>query len=133
MRVNDRWRCREGESMAGRLSLVLVAALASAGCASVPDRPARSTLGCARAVVMEKVPAGLADKRAHCVAAAMIARYCSRPEAVMASLGKEVKDLFGRGDAEWADLRADREGLRCAKGGVDDKSVLECCLAVTVP
>jgi hypothetical protein len=113
---------------------VAVMALALCGCVSVPDRPSRSTLGCAQAIVSTRVPSGLADKPTHCIAAAMIARYCSRTEAALASIGKEVKDLFSAGDAEWADLRADREGLRCAMGPGDDSAVGECCrLATGVP
>ena len=101
------------------------------GCATTPDRPVASTLGCARAVMTVRVPQGLADKQTHCMAAAMIARHCSRPEAALVSIGKEFKDLFSAGDAEWADLRADREGLRCAKGQGDDSAVGECCRMAT--
>lgn len=60
----------------------------------------------------------------------MIARYCSKTEATLASIGKEVRDLFGPGDADWADLRADRAGLRCA-GEAGDDAVAQCCLAAT--
>jgi hypothetical protein len=77
------------------------------------------------------VPQGLADKQTHCMAAAMIARYCSRPEAALLSIGKEFKDLFSAGDAEWADLQADRQGLRCAAGQGDDAAVGECCRQAT--
>lgn len=79
----------------------------------------------------DRVPQGLADKPTHCMAAAMIARYCSNTEAALASIGKEIKDLFGAGDAEWADLQADREGIRCAKGSGDDAAVGECCRLAT--
>jgi hypothetical protein len=111
-----------------------VVALALGGCVSAPDRPSRSTLGCVQTVVSARVPSGLADKPTHCMAAAMIARYCSRSEAALASIGKELKDVFSAGDAEWADLQADREGLRCAKVPGDDSAVGECCrLATSVP
>lgn len=121
----SRWWTRRAMSLA---AAVLV--LAAAGCAAVPDRPARSTLGCARAVVA-RVPDGLTDKATHCMAAAMISRYCSRTEAALASIGKEVQDLFGRGDAEWADLRADRAGLRCAASASNDAGLGDCCLSAT--
>ena len=110
---------------------VVLAALVLAGCVSAPDRPARSTLGCAQAVMRERVPQGLADKPTHCMAAALITRYCSRSEAALASIGKELKDLFGAGDADWADLQADREGWRCAKAPGDDSAVGECCRLAT--
>jgi len=99
------------------------------GCASAGGRPAQSTIGCARAVVSRHVPAGQPDKLTHCVAAAMIARYCSGTEAVLASVGKEAADLLGPGDADWADWRADRTGLRCARNAADDMAVTQCCLA----
>ncbi|MEQ1580937.1 MAG: hypothetical protein ABL964_10120 [Steroidobacteraceae bacterium] len=79
----------------------------------------------------DRVPQGLADKPTHCVAAAMIARYCSRTEAALASIGKELKDVFSAGDAERADLQADRAGLRCAKEAGDDAAVGECCRLAT--
>lgn len=110
---------------------LILAAWCLGGCVAAPGRPSRSTLGCAQAVLAVRVPQGLADKPAHCLAAAMIARYCSRPEAALVSVGKEFKDLFSAGDAEWADLQADREGLRCAKGPGDDSAVGECCRVAT--
>lgn len=106
---------------------LVLAALFLGGCVAAAGRPSRSTLGCAQAVLTVRVPQGLADKLAHCMAAAMIARHCSRPEAALVSIGKEFKDLFSAGDADWADLQADREGLRCAKDPGDDMAVGECC------
>ena len=114
-----------------KTAAIAVVALVLGGCVVVPDRPALSTLGCARAVLRDRVPPGLEDKPTHCMAAAMIARYCSRSEAALASIGKELKDLFSAGDAEWADLQADREGLHCAKGPGGDSAVRECCQLAT--
>ncbi len=111
--------------------MTILLALPLCACVSVADRPSRSTLGCAQEVVRSRVPAGLADKPTHCIAAAMVARYCSRTEAMLVSIGKEAQDLFGAGDAEWADLRADRAGLRCAAGAANDGAVVECCRAAT--
>ncbi len=117
--------------MAARTMVAILAALPLCACVTVAERPARSTVGCAQSVVRSRVPAGLADKPTHCIAAAMIARYCSRTEATLVSIGKEAQDLFGAGDAEWADLRADRAGLRCAAEAGDDGAVVECCRAET--
>ena len=83
------------------------------------------------AAVVARLPDGLTDKATHCMAAAMISRYCSSTEAVMASIGKELRDLFSRGDAEWADLTADRAGLRCAASAVGEAAMGECCLSAT--
>lgn len=103
--------------------------LCLAGCASNPERPAVSTVGCAEAVVAA-LPAGLTDPERHCVVSAGIAQRCSRFEAWLAGWGKEVRDAFGHGDASWADLQADRAGRRCAaaEGGTD--ALVDCCRQV---
>jgi hypothetical protein len=71
--------------------------------------------------------AGLPDSKAHCEAAGLIARYCSVTEAALASVGKEVRDLFTGGDAEWRDLMSDRRGIRCARSSGSDAELVECC------
>lgn len=80
-----------------------------------------------RAVLDAKLPAGLPDERAHCLAAGLIARYCSVSEAYLAGIGKELRDLLGPGDAEWADWRADRTGIACAKSAAGDSELVSCC------
>ena len=42
-------------------------------------------------------------------------------------LGKELRDAFGRGDADWSDWRATRSGVRCATPGSDVASIIACC------
>jgi len=99
-------------------------------CASIPNPPPRlgaSSYSCMEAVVKDKLPARSPDKRAHCLAAGLIARYCSRSEAYIAGAGKEVRDMFTGGDAEWADWRADRAGIRCALHAADDPALAACC------
>ncbi|HEX9773719.1 MAG TPA: hypothetical protein VGA44_09650 [Steroidobacteraceae bacterium] len=108
-------------------AIVVVAFLA--GCAAAPERPARSTVGCAKAALERHLPPGLPDKLAHCVAAGVIARDCSPTEAQLAALGKELRDAFGPGDAEWSDWRAARAGVRCAREQADDAAIVECCKA----
>lgn len=76
--------------------------------------------------VRDGLPAGLPDARAHCLASGWIAQRCSRVEAYLAALGKEVRDLFDGGDAQWSDWRADRAGLRCAKQG-QGADLAACC------
>lgn len=98
-------------------------------CATSPDRPAKSSYGCMVAV-RDSLPPGLPDKRAHCLASALIAQQCSVFEAYLAGAGKEFRDMFSANDtAEWADWKADRVGIACAKQhhGVDD--IGECCKA----
>jgi hypothetical protein len=108
--------------------ILLVAALTA--CTSVPNKPirlSRSSVGCMQAVIREKVAEDLPEKRAHCLGAGLIARYCSITEAYMAGSGKELGDLVGRGDAEWEDWRADRSGISCARSATNDEQVEECC------
>jgi hypothetical protein len=67
------------------------------------------------------------DARAHCMAAGLIATHCSVTEAWLASLGKELLDLLGPGDAEWADLAADRRGIACARQTPSNAAFEACC------
>jgi hypothetical protein len=92
-------------------------------------RASHSSLGCMR-VALTKHPLDRADDaQAHCVAAGLIALHCSPAEAWLASLGKEVSDVFGRGKAELRDLRADRAGIRCAYSATATAGVVDCCQA----
>lgn len=79
------------------------------------------------AVVRDHIPSTLPDKRAHCLASGLIARHCSVGEAYMAGAGKEIRDLLGHGDAEWADWQADRRGIACARRALSDEQVAACC------
>lgn len=104
----------------------------AAGCATAPGvtRLNDSSLGCMRSVVATKLPPHISDKHAHCLAAGFIARYCSRPEAYVASWGKEFTDLFnGSNDFEWADLEADRLGIHCERASDSDQALEQCCVA----
>jgi hypothetical protein len=69
----------------------------------------------------------LDDRAAHCRAAGYIARHCSVGEAAMASIGKELRDMFGPGDAQWHDLASDRRGIACAKRSASDAEFEDCC------
>jgi hypothetical protein len=80
-----------------------------------------------RAVVEQKLPAAVPEKRAHCLASGLIARYCSVSEAHLAGAGKELRDLLGEGDAESSDLRANRAGIDCARRSQDDQELVRCC------
>src|SRR5215216_6785479 len=115
-----------------RLAAAVVVMANLTACATVADRPprlARSSYGCMEAVLHEKLPANLPDKRAHCLAGGLISRYCSITEAYLAGAGKEVRDSLGHGDAEWQDWQADRVGIECARQSADDSALAECCSA----
>ncbi|MGH8186767.1 MAG: hypothetical protein ACREUC_09405 [Steroidobacteraceae bacterium] len=75
----------------------------------------------------QKLPTALPEKRAHCLASGLIARYCSVGEAHLAGAGKELRDLLGAGDAESSDLRANRAGIDCARHAQDDQELARCC------
>jgi hypothetical protein len=107
------------------LPIFLLMVLLSA-CTSLQPRPAASMLGCMQAA-RAQLPDDGADKRLHCLASAQIARQCSVTEAYLAAMGKEVRDLFGAGDAEWADWRADRVGVYCGRSSEDVTAVEACC------
>jgi hypothetical protein len=112
------------------LATLLVASLGAAGCAPLAtseQRPARSSLSCMRAAIADQDLADLPDAQAHCIAAGLIARRCSVSESMLASLGKEIEDLLGAGDAEWRDLGADRRGMNCARRATSDTDLRTCC------
>lgn len=104
--------------------LVMLSALGA--CATSPDRPAVSSYACMVAV-RDSVPKQSYDKRAHCLTAGRIAQRCSVFEANLAGIGKEVSDIFNHGDPSWADLRADRVGIRCAASSADPQRLAACC------
>jgi hypothetical protein len=111
--------------------IALFAAATVAACAPLPHRETRashSSLGCMHAALRERLPDGLSDAQTHCIAAGLIARYCSVTEATLASVGKELRDLLGSGDAEWRDLQSDRRGVDCARTAGTDASLQVCCL-----
>ncbi len=113
-------------------AMAALIALAVAGCAALPDAPPRlgaTPLGCMRTTVATKVPGEYGDPHKHCLAAGMIARYCSPAEAKLASWGKEMDDALGRGDADRRDLDADYAGIRCAREARDDAALQRCCAA----
>jgi hypothetical protein len=113
------------------MAAVLLVMANLTACASIANRPprlAQSSYGCMDAVIKEKLPANLPDKRAHCIAGGLISRYCSITEAYLAGAGKEMRDLFSSSDtAEWKDWQADRAGIECARETQDDAAVAQCC------
>ena len=123
MKANDALRC----SVAARIGIWSVCLLLClAGCATTPDRAARSSVSCANAVAAA-LPDGLTDPEKHCVASAGITQRCSRLEAWLAGWAKEIGDSFGHGDASWEDLHADRLGRRCASTHAEPDALTECC------
>ena len=108
------------------LVLLLLAACAPLG--REAERAAKSSLGCMRAALAGRDLTVLPDADAHCLAAALIAWRCSATEAMLAGVGKELRDAIGAGDAAWRDLASDRRGLTCAKNATDVAALESCCL-----
>ncbi|HEY8507812.1 MAG TPA: hypothetical protein VIL32_05600 [Steroidobacteraceae bacterium] len=108
-------------------SVTLVASMLSGCAVSGGPRAADSSLGCIRKVVDERMPHGLPDKVTHCIAAGLIAWHCSTVESGLASVGKELRDIFSSGNAEWADLQASRKGIACARRATDESALQQCC------
>jgi RHS repeat-associated protein len=73
---------------------------------------------CAEMVAAKIIPTfgpGDNDKYKHCVVSCYIDVTCDKTTAQAAGIGKEIKDIFGPGNAEWADWQADKEGIRCGE------------------
>jgi hypothetical protein len=112
----------------------IVAALVLILCACTPlgvkeSRAAKSSLSCMQTAIAGQDFDRRPDHEAHCVAAGLIALRCSVTEAQLASYGKELRDMLGRGDADWRDLRADRRGIACARSATDAQRLIACCEA----
>lgn len=59
----------------------------------------------------------ISDKAMHCTLSCHLAIRCSAIESWSFGRFKEFWDIFGEGNAEWADLRADDKGLEIARRG----------------
>jgi hypothetical protein len=104
--------------------------IAVAGCAplaTTEGRASKSSVGCMRAAIAGRDLERLPDSEAHCFAAGLIARRCSVTESMLASIGKEIQDVIGAGDAEWRDLSSDRRGVHCARTAQEEHELAECC------
>ena len=42
-------------------------------------------------------------------------------------MAKELRDVFGHGDAAWSDWEATLAGVHCAKAGGDVAAIAACC------
>jgi hypothetical protein len=90
-------------------------------------RAGASSLGCMQSALSKLSVRRRPDAEAHCLAAGMIALHCSAAEAWLASYGKELRDLFDGGDAEWRDLQSDRRGIHCARSATTQSGLIDCC------
>lgn len=51
------------------------------------------------------------DKNRHCTVSCMLALKCNDQEVMMVGLLKEIQDVFGPGEADSEDLKADAFGI----------------------
>ncbi len=65
------------------------------------------------------------DKNRHCTVSCMLALKCNDAEVLMVGVLKEFEDVFGPGDADAEDIKADRHGIRLVRTD-RAKSDLEC-------
>jgi hypothetical protein len=101
-------------------------------CTANPERAARSSVGCVRTVIEQRLPPQPNDKLSHCVAGALIAEYCSPTEARLAGVAKEMRDVLTGGDVESADVRATLAGVDCARTASGDIRGIEDCCGATL-
>jgi hypothetical protein len=91
-----------------------------------------STYQCAKRVAKRYTVLPVNDKYKHCMTAGEIYKECGPLSAYAASVGKEIQDMFGPGDADWEDLWADLDGIKCVKNPGQDEcgdpqSLEDCC------
>lgn len=69
------------------------------------------------------------DKNRHCTVSCMLGLRCNLNEVMLVGILKEIKDVFGPGNAERADLIADKYGIDLVKykRATSDSECLEQC------
>jgi hypothetical protein len=68
-----------------------------------------------RSFYQELKPMRVSDKTKHCALSCYLALRCGSLESFHVGVIKEIMDLFGAGQAEWADLRANQQGITLAR------------------
>ena len=80
--------------------------------------------------VKAKVEAeGSYDKFKHCAVSCLLALRCPAVEVMQLGILKELADIFGAGNAEWDDLKADADGVKLvtSKKAKTDKECFQGC------
>jgi hypothetical protein len=70
-----------------------------------------------RSFYQELKPLAVTDKTKHCSLSCYLALRCGGLESFHVGLVKELMDVLGAGQAEWADLRANQQGITFALAG----------------
>ena len=95
-----------------KLILVSILSLSSAfvHAGSRPDKLICS-LKNSKAVIAIAERHSTLDKNRHCTVSCMLSLRCNSNEVMIVGILKEIKDVFGPGNAERADLIADKYGI----------------------
>lgn len=69
------------------------------------------------------------DKNRHCTVSCMLALKCNATEVLLVGMLKEFKDVFGPGEADAEDIKADKYGISLVKTdrANTDQECLEQC------
>ena len=73
---------------------------------------------------------GSRDKLKHCTLSCLVARKCPDAEIELVGLIKELVDLIGPGDADRADMEANRRGIQLSKQTQKEEDCLRFCSQV---
>jgi hypothetical protein len=106
------------------MRIVAILALVLVSCASTPRAPATT---CMQRTVDSLDLASLSAERRHCLVSGTIVLRCGSASAWVAGYGKEIGDLFGPGNFQQLDLRANAAGRRCAAGAASEVDLPACC------
>jgi RHS repeat-associated protein len=91
-------------------------------------------LGCAEQASqqVERDNPGSNDKYRHCVVECKLSGRCGNAIAGAIGVGKELKDVFGPGEADVEDLKADLDGLACGSSTDEprDEDCKACCVGI---
>lgn len=77
---------------------------------------------------VEKI-SSVTDKFKHCAVSCMLTLRCGPSDALSLGVIKEIVDVFGEGNAEWADIEADTIGINLGisrKVKADNHCINEC-------
>ena len=61
------------------------------------------------------IPATEVDKVKHCSFSCILAMKCTRVESYTVGYIKEFADLLGMGEPDWADIEANKKGIKLSK------------------
>tara|TARA_R110000868_G_scaffold132380_3_gene343218 strand:- start:39775 stop:40107 length:333 start_codon:yes stop_codon:yes gene_type:complete len=75
---------------------------------------------------------GVSDKWKHCALSCLLARRCGAEDSLLLGIIKELADVVGPGNAEWADLQADLNGVTLWRIGMGktDQMCKDQCLSI---